>query len=436
MTTRALAFLIVCGFLTPSAGVQSADAHTTIGVVLPQGPTLAGAQAAEALRQALIDDLKAQSLEAIPLSGSADALEADARAKQCGLVLYTHLERHGSSGLRGRLSALSGKMPFGAFTDNSAAGSLGARTAPGADDLAAVKRGDSMAMAYRLVPIGSSSPIQAESVDSAKASADGQDIMSPLLAQVAGAVAVTARAGAPASGAPATASTASTASSGPVPGPAPSRFGGLWGHRSAGAKQAPTGGTADSMDCAKLASIPNAPMSAEACEQLKGAQQSYSQAASDPSASRSGDEQMSCAQITAELKQQQYVVQDQTKVAAASVTVKQEQAINKKEYANMLKMQAENQAAVTAATAVDTASELATGGLVRPHALEVAERGIQARSKANNERVMREDLPVTQKMLGQTADLGADFAKQLGSNPRLARLIQLADAKHCKGGGT
>lgn len=430
MTKRAWTFLIACVLWTPLAWAESAAAHPTIGVAVPQGPALAGAAAAEALRQALIRDLKAQSLEAVPLSGAADALEAEARAKQCDLVLYTHLERHASSGLRGKLLALTGRMPFGASNDKGAASSLGAMAFPGASDISAVKQGDSMAMAYRLVPIGSSSPIEAESVDSAKASADGQDIVSPLLAQVAGDVAARARAGAPAAAAPAT---TSTASSDPVPGPAPSRFGGLWGHRSTGVKPAPTG-TADSMDCAKLASMPNAPMSAEACEQLKGAQQSYNQAASDPSASRSGDEQMSCVQITAELKQQQYVAQDQTKVAAANATVKQEQDINKKEYANMLKMQAENQTAVATATAVDTASELATGGLVRPHALEAAEKGIEARSQANNERVMREDLPVTQKLLGQTADLGTDFAKQLASNPRLARLIQLADAKHCKGG--
>jgi len=430
MSTKVWVLLFVCLILTRSALAQGGASHLTIGVALPQGPALPGTEAAEPLRQALIQDLKAQSLEAVPLSASADALEAEARAKQCGLVLYTHLERHGSSGLRSKLSALTGRMPFGAFTDKGAANSLGSMAVQGAADTAAVKQGDSMAMAYRLVRIGSTSPIQAESFDSAKASADGQDLVSPLVAQVAGAVSATARAGSSASGAP---STVSTASSDPAPSAPPSRFAGLWGHRSTGAKPV-SGSTADSMDCAKLASMPNAPMSAEACEKLKRAQQTYNQAASDPSASRSGDEQMSCAQITGELKQQHYVAQDQSKVAAANATVKQEQDINKKEYANMQKMQAENQTAVAAATAADNATELSTGGLVRGHALEAAEKGIEARSRANNERVMREDLPVTQKMVGQTADLGADFAEQLNSNPRLARLMQLADAKHCKGG--
>jgi hypothetical protein len=189
------------------------------------------------------------------------------------------------------------------------------------------------------------------------------------------------------------------------------------------------------MDCAKLASMPNAPMSLESCEKLQGTQQAYSQAASDPSAQRPGDEQMSCAQITAELKQQQYTAQDKTKVAELDATTKEQQKILKKEEAILAKRQAEAQAAVAAATAADTATELATGGLVSGHALRAVEKTLDAQDKVEKERVMREDMPTTQKMISQTAGLGADFGQQLQSNPRLARLIQLADAKHCKGGG-
>jgi hypothetical protein len=190
-----------------------------------------------------------------------------------------------------------------------------------------------------------------------------------------------------------------------------------------------------SMDCAKLASMPNAPMSVETCEKLQGTQQTYNQAASDPSAQRPGDEQMSCAQITAELKQQQYTAQDKTKVAELDATTKEQEKIIHKEEAILAKRQAEAQTAVAAATAADTATELATGGLVSGHALNAVEKTLDAQDKVEKERVMREDLPTTQKMISQTAGLGADFGQQLQANPRLARLIQLADAKHCKGGG-
>jgi hypothetical protein len=189
------------------------------------------------------------------------------------------------------------------------------------------------------------------------------------------------------------------------------------------------------MDCAKLASMPNAPMSVEACEKLKGTQQAYNQAASDPSAQRPGDDQMTCSQITAELKQQQYAAQDKTKVAELGGTLTEQQKIIKKEEAILAKRQAEAQTAVAAATAADTATEVATAGLVRGRALNAVEKTLDAQDKAEKERVMREDLPTTQKMISQTADLGADFGQQLQANPRLARLMQLADAKRCKGGG-
>src|SRR5450631_43036 len=93
----------------------------------------------------------------------------------------------------------------------------------------------------------------------------------------------------------------------------------------------------------------------------------------DP-AQRPGDEQMTCAQITAELKQQQYTAPDKTKVAALDATAREQQKITKKEYENMVKMQAEDQSAVAAATAADTATELATGGLVRGRALNAVEK--------------------------------------------------------------
>jgi hypothetical protein len=176
-------------------------------------------------------------------------------------------------------------------------------------------------------------------------------------------------------------------------------------------------------------------MSVEACEKLQGAQQAYNQAASDSSAQRPGDEQMSCTQITAELKQQQYTAPDKTKAAELTATTKEEEKIIKKEEAILVKRQAEAQTAIAAATAADTATEVATAGLVSGRALNAVEKTLDAKDKAEKERVIREDLPTYQKMISQTAGLGADFGEQLQANPRLARLIQLADSKHCKGGG-
>jgi hypothetical protein len=49
-------------------------------------------------------------------------------------------------------------------------------------------------------------------------------------------------------------------------------------------------------------------------------------------------------------------------------------------------------------------------------------------------RLLKEAQPIEKQQLNQMAGCSSDFAQQLQSNPRLARLMQLADSKHCKGG--
>ena len=429
-----IVFLAAARLLLNHAGA----APVTIGIALPQGQPMQSAEA-EPLRQSLISQLKAQSVDAVPLSGATpDLVNAEAQSKHCSYVLYTHLEKHSSSGLRSKLSGMTNPFAFTAFSAkgaNTISNNLMQGANPGAASppSAAVKQGDTMTMAYRLMPAGSTNPVKAESFDSGKAGGDGQDLISPLVTQVAGAVG-TATHDSP--------SAVAQAAPAPVPTPAgdpaaatghSSVFGSLFGHHSTPPKPAAES-MSSSMDCAKIAAMPVAPMSMEACQKLQSSQQIYTQAASDPAASHPGDDQMTCPQITAELKQQQYTAPDKTKVAEAAATANKQEEIIHKEHANMLKMQAEDQKAVAAATAADTATELATGGLVRGRALNAVEKTLDAKHKANNDRVIKEDLPVTQQLNGQTAGLGADFAQQLQSNPRLARLMQLADSKHCKGG--
>jgi hypothetical protein len=399
-------------------------APVTIGVPLPHGQ-VQGEQMTESMRQSLISQLKAQSIDAVPLSAATGGLEAEMQAKHCTYVLYTRLQNKHSTGtgVFGKLSLLTHGM-----SPDAIGGGVGS-----------VKRGDTVVLDYRLMVMGSSDPIKADTL-SAKADADGQDVVTPLVAQLTSAVAAVTQ-GKQQGSALAQASTQTltpappAASSDTQSSNSGSKFGGFFGHRSISSAKSTGGNMGGSMDCAKLASMPNAPMSVEACEKLQGTQQAYNQSAADPSAQRPGDEQMTCTQITAELKQQQYAVQDKKKVAELDATTKEQQKIIKKEEAILAKRQAEAQVAVAAATAADTATELATGGLVSGHALNAVEKTLDAQDKVEKERVMREDLPTTQKMISQTAGLGADFGQQLQANPRLARLMQLADSKHCKGGG-
>jgi hypothetical protein len=419
MFTKYLRWSIVCVAMTRLVLNQAGAAAVTIGIPLPHGQSQ-GEEVAESLRQSLISQLKAQSIDAVPLSASTGNLDAEVQAKHCNYVLFTRLEQKHStgSGVFSKISLLTHGIQPDSITG-----------AP-----ATIKRGDTVVLDYRLIAMGSTDPIKADTL-SAKAAADGQDVVSPLVAQLTNSVAAAAQ-GKESGTAPAQATTpaASAASGDSQSSSNGSKFGGFFGHRSISSAKSTGGNMGGSMDCAKLASMPNAPMSLEACENLQGTQQAYNQAASDPSAQRPGDEQMSCVQITAELKQQQYTAQDKTKVAELDATTKEQEKIIHKEEAILAKRQAEAQAAVAAATAADTATELATGGLVSGHALRAVEKTLDAQDKVEKERVIREDLPTTKKMIGQTAGLGADFGQQLQSNPRLARLMQLADSKHCKGG--
>jgi len=424
MSTKYWRWSIVCVAMARLVLNQAGAASVTIGIPLPHGQGQ-NQEMNESMRQSLISQLNAQSVDAVPLSAPTGALEGELQAKHCSYVLYTRVQNKHSTG-----SGVFGKLSM--LTHGISPDAIG-----GGD--ASVKRGDTMVLDYRLMAMGSSDPIKADTL-SAKATSDGQDVVGPLIAQLTTAVAAAAQgkeqgtaltqvsAQTATQAAPAASSDAQSASNG-------SKFGGFFGHRSISSAKSTAGNMSGGMDCAKLASMPNAPMSLEACEKLQATQQAYNQAASDPSAQRPGDEQMTCGQITAELKQQQYTAQDKTKVSELTATTKEEQKIIKKEEAILAKRQAEAQTAVAAASAADTATEVATAGLVRGHALNAVEKTLDAQDKAEKERVIREDLPTYKKMISQTADLGSDFGQQLQANPRLGRLMQLANSKHCKGGG-
>jgi hypothetical protein len=144
---------------------------------------------------------------------------------------------------------------------------------------------------------------------------------------------------------------------------------------------------------------------------------------------------MSCTQIMAEMKQQQIAAPDQAKVARAQVAVNAATNQIQKETKEAVKQQAEDQALVNAATAADTATELATAGLVRGRSLQAAEKTIDERHRAKNAQLDRENAPISQGLNASMAEMGGDMAAQMQNNPRLARLLQMAQNKRCKGGG-
>jgi len=428
-------------------------AATTVGVMLPQGQLAANSETSESLRQSLLSQLRSQSVEAVPLTAaSGAALEAEAQSKHCDQVLYTRVEKKSSgsggmlSGLGG-LSKVAGALPFGALAGRggsssmvgaamqqaaSAAGSTAAQQMmSGSQQMAAqttatalnsLKQGDTVTVDYRLQAVGSANAVKAETL-SGKADSDGQDVVGPLLAQTARAVAGTAPGPVAGSAAPATGHA--------------SPFGGLFGHRTAAAA-AQAGAPAGGIDCNNISSMasfstPGAGVSVADCQKMQAAQQTYAQAAA--AGARPGDESMTCEQITAELHQQQFSAPDKDKVAAASATVAQEKSNLQHAQAVLSQTQAQDQAMMNAASAADTATELASGGLARGHSLDAAQKAVNEHDAAVNAQLSAEMAPTHQAMQAQVAGFGADAAAQMQSNPRLARLMQLANSMRCKGGG-
>jgi hypothetical protein len=51
-----------------------------------------------------------------------------------------------------------------------------------------------------------------------------------------------------------------------------------------------------------------------------------------------------------------------------------------------------------------------------------------------NRRMLDEAKPTDTRMLNSTAALATGAASQLSANPRLARLVQLANTHRCRGG--
>ncbi len=442
----------------------------TVGLVVPSVKTPEGGpELTEPVRQSLIAALRSPNVNVVPLEAAANGpVDAEAQQKHCTHVLYTRIEHQhggGALGMLKKLAPMAGALPMlGALGSGGGGGgglaSIAAQAATNAAASAAatsaqqqvmnqmsgvhqnqVKRGDTVKAEYRLLAVGSSSPIASETLKGS-ASADGEDIMTPLIGQMANGVAGhlgggggagTAQAGpglGTASGAPSQASAAVAQSEAASGG---GMFGKFFGHKAP--SQSASSPAANQIDCARIASMPHAGMTLESCQQMVASQNAYTTAASDPSAMRPGDEQMSCEQIMAELRQQKYEAPDRQKVANMQQTAQELQDANARSMARGNALAAKQQAETNAYMAASAASTAATGGLVDTSkfgANEFARKQYEEQRRVG-EADMRERDPTDTKVMNTLASAGTDAARQLNANPRMARLVQLANAQRCKG---
>ena len=187
---------------TTASGAQPKKAGVIrIGIVLPKVQMIAGdqAQAAEALRNSFASYLKTPSVEAITLSARlASAVAEEARQTECDYVLYATMsvKKGGGASMFGRAigniaGSAAGHIPGGGSASTGAARSAaigGVYTT--ATIVSSIKAKDEVTLEYRLEPTDPAGK-RAANTAKAKASQDGEDILTGLVEKAAGVVLAT-----------------------------------------------------------------------------------------------------------------------------------------------------------------------------------------------------------------------------------------------------
>jgi len=361
------------------------------------------------LRDALVAGLKAANANASAVdSGDDIGSVMESTQKGCSFLVFTRVQSGGGGLMRMAL------RPKGGTPDISSGAAANVAPAPAGATLADmertfVKRGDSFGVEYRLMPGSIPRPIKSGKVDG-KAQADGDDVLGPLVAQLSSTIASAAANAPPDKRVTAASQGASNNTSGKNP-------------RGRGNQPPPTGGLPPNMDCEQMAAASRGIVTVESCKQLMATQQTYTDALNDPRASKPGDDKITCDQISAEIKQQPFTVPDAAKTAEMQAAVKDEQDTIKKQSREAAQLQAKESAEMAAASRLAWVSN---------YLAAKAEQKILDEQKAANERMTKEAAPKAQRSLSATADMMADFTKQLADNPRLAKLVFMADQKRCK----
>ena len=181
---------------TTSATSPKKPGVLRIGLLLPNVQMSAGnaAQAAEALRNSFASYLKGPNIEVVTLAARLPSLAIEeARQSQCDYMLSAsmNVKKGGSGSMFGRAigniaGATAGQIPGGGSATTSAARSVaitGVYTT--AAIASSIKARDEVTLEYKLDQV-ETAKTSAGSKDKAKASADGEDVISPLVQKAAG----------------------------------------------------------------------------------------------------------------------------------------------------------------------------------------------------------------------------------------------------------
>jgi hypothetical protein len=196
----------------PAAAPTPATAPATICIALPQAQLGQGnnspTDVSEPVRTALGTFMAGPAVQLVRLDARIPVqIDAEATQKGCGYVLRSGLtQKKGGGSFLKKMAPLAGALPMlGGVGGNmgsvmaaqavSSAASAAAAQSMQEDAIAAmtgaqqsnVKAGDTITFEYALTAVGNATPIQQGKLQQ-KAKQDGEDLISPLLEQVATAV--------------------------------------------------------------------------------------------------------------------------------------------------------------------------------------------------------------------------------------------------------
>lgn len=180
-------------------------------------------------------------------------------------------------------------------------------------------------------------------------------------------------------------------------------------------------------DCDALATMPNAPISAQACKAMMGMGESFERGAADTSAHRPNDAALTCEQIMAELQTMEGVGVSDTSAAQSEVAINEATAAAAKGAGEITAFMAETQALGAAAAGASLLGPV--GSYVAGAALSGI---VQARQMALAKKAQANQAAVREKMDPVVIASARDMNESMQRNPRFARLLQLGIQKNCR----
>ena len=180
-------------------------------------------------------------------------------------------------------------------------------------------------------------------------------------------------------------------------------------------------------DCDALATMPNAPMSAQACKAMMSMGESLTRGAADTRAHRPNDAALTCEQIMGELQTMEGAGVSDATVAQSEAAINEATAVAEKGAGEVTAFMAETQALGAAAAGASLLGPI--GSYVAGGALSGI---VVAKQMALAKKAQASQAAVREKMDPVVIASARDMNESMQSNPRFARLLQLGIQKNCR----